>query len=77
MAVQEREVVVLMNTQEFSQKAPFSISADKTRQVLADVGLPPLPQSVASPSARGVLLDSAPKMKSEQVAEFLRRVGVR
>ena len=77
MTLQERKVGVLMNAQEFSQKASFSVSADKARQVLADMGLPPLPNSVPTPSARSMLLDSAPKMTPEQVSEFLNRVGAK
>lgn len=73
MAAQEREVGVLMNAEQFSAKAPFSISADNARGILAEMGMPALPRSVASPSVRSTLIDAAPKMTPAQIAEFMRR----
>ena len=75
MAMQEREVGVLLSPKAFAAKAPHSISPDVARQALHDMGLPPLPYSVQTPSMRSTLLDAAPKMTPEQVNEFLRRVG--
>lgn len=46
---------------------------DNARSLLVEMGMPQLPYSVPSPAARSILLDSAPKMTSEQVAEFIRR----
>ncbi len=74
MAAQEREVGVLMTATEFAERAPNAVSADVARRVLAEMGLPDLPSTVASPSARSMLLDAAPRMTPEQIAEFLRRI---
>lgn len=75
MAAQEREVGVLMTSRDFAARAPGSIPVDTARQVLGEMGMPALPHTVASPSARSMLLDSAPKMTPEQVAEFLQRIN--
>ncbi|MCW3838473.1 hypothetical protein ACFQ1E_20755 [Sphingomonas canadensis] len=75
LAAQEREVGVLMNAEQFSAKAPFSFSADSAREILADMGMPALPRSVASPSVRSTLIDAAPKMTPAQIAEFMRRAN--
>ena len=74
MAEQEREVGVLTTASDFAARAPNSVSVDAARQVLGDMGMPELPYSVASPSARSMLLDAAPKMTPEQIAEFLQRI---
>ncbi|MGX9720034.1 hypothetical protein [Stenotrophomonas acidaminiphila] len=73
MAVQEREVGVLMSAHEFANRAPFSMHVDNARSLLMEMGMPQLPYSVPSPAARSILLDSAPKMTPEQVAEFIKR----
>ncbi len=73
MAAQEREVGVLMNAERFSARAPYNISADRARGILAEMGMPALPRSVASPSVRSTLIDAAPKMTPAQIAEFMRR----
>jgi nucleoid-associated protein YgaU len=75
MAAQEREVGVLMNADEFANSAPFIIPADNARDLLRNMGMPALPYSVPSPSARSMLLDSAPRMTPEQIAEFIRRTN--
>ena len=74
MAEQEREVGVLTTASDFAARAPNTVSVDAARQVLGDMGMPELPYSVASPSARSMLLDAAPKMTPEQIAEFLQRI---
>ena len=71
--VQEREVGVLTNAAGFAERAPHTISVDQARAILGDMGMPPLPRSVAIPSDRSLLLDNAPKMTPEQISEFLRR----
>jgi hypothetical protein len=58
---------------DFAARAPSTVPVDIARHVLVDMGMPELPYSVASPSARSMLLDAAPKMTPEQVAEFLQR----
>lgn len=75
MAVQEREVGVLMTSRDFAARAPSSVPVDTARQVLGEMGMPELPYTVASPSARSMLLDAAPKMTPEQVAEFIQRIN--
>jgi hypothetical protein len=74
MAAQEREVGVLTTASDFSARAPNTVSVDAARKVFGDMGMPNLPYSVPSPSARSTLLDAAPKMTPEQVAEFLQRI---
>jgi hypothetical protein len=75
MAAQEREVGVLMTSKDFAARAPSSVPVDTARQVLGEMGMPALPHTVASPSARSMLLDAAPKMTPEQVAEFIQRIN--
>ena len=74
MAKQEREVGVLLRPDEFAIKAPYSVSPDKARQVLHDMGFPQLPYSIQNPSMRSTILDAAPKMTPEQIREFIQRV---
>lgn len=74
MAEQEREVGVLTTASDFAARAPNTVSVDAARQVLGDMGMPELSYSVPSPSARSMLLDAAPKMTPEQIAEFLQRI---
>jgi hypothetical protein len=75
MALQEREVGVLLSPSNFAANAPYNIPADVARGILRDMGLPELPYSVANPSMRSTLIDAAPKMTPAQINEFLRRVG--
>lgn len=75
MAAQEREVGVLMTSRDFAARAPSSVPVDTARQVLGEMGMPEPPYTVASPSARSMLLDAAPKMTPEQVAEFIQRIN--
>lgn len=75
MAAQEREVGVLMTSRDFAARAPSSVPVDTARQVLGEMGMPALPHTVASPSARSMLLDAAPKMMPDQVFEFLQLVN--
>jgi hypothetical protein len=74
IARQEREVGVLLKPSEFAEKAPKSIPVDSARQVLADMGFPPLPYAVQT-SRRGEYLEAVPRMTPDQVAEFLRRIN--
>ena len=75
MAAQEREVGVLMTSRDFAARAPSSVTVDAARKVLGEMGMPALPHSIASPSARSILIDATPKMTPEQVAEFLQRIN--
>ncbi|WP_269507033.1 hypothetical protein [Burkholderia sp. IMCC1007] len=75
MAAQEREVGVLMSSKDFAARAPSFVPVDTARQVLGELGMPKLPYTVASPSARSMLLDAVPKMTPEQVAEFIQRIN--
>jgi hypothetical protein len=75
MALQEREVGVLLSHSDFVAKAPYSIPVDTARQILKDMGLPDLPYSVVNPTARKMLIDEAPKMTPMQIHEFLQRAG--
>jgi YD repeat-containing protein len=74
-AVQEREVGVQMNSQQFAQNAPYSVPVDAARQALADMGLPELPHSIWNPNERSDFLDAVPRLTPNQIADFLSRVA--
>jgi hypothetical protein len=74
MAQQEREVGGHLSPAAFAERAPGTVGGDTAREVLKDMGLPPLPYSMSNPTIRSMLLDASSRMTPEQVAEFLRRV---
>ena len=71
--LQEREIGLPMNAVDYANRAPNSIPVEAARQILNDMGLPPLPYRLISRAERNEMLDSAPRMTPEQVAEFIRR----
>ena len=75
MAAQEREVEVLITSRDFAAQAPSPVPVDTARQVLGEMDMPALPHTVASPSARSMLLDAAPRMTPDQVFEFLQLIN--
>ena len=62
-----------MNATDYANRAANSIPAEAARQILNDMGFPPIPYRVTSRMDRAEILNSAPRMNPEQVAEFLRR----
>ncbi|MCW0461894.1 hypothetical protein NB717_002962 [Xanthomonas sacchari] len=71
-AVQEREVGVLTNSVGFAERAPYTMSVDRARKILNDIGMPPLPRIIRTSDDRRIFLDASPKMTPEQTREFLR-----
>ena len=71
--LQEREIGLPMNATDYANRAANSIPAEAARQILNDMGFPPIPYRVTSRMDRAEILNSAPRMNPEQVAEFLRR----
>lgn len=72
MATQEREVGMAINAHEFAGRASRTIPIDQARAALKKVGMPDLPHSINLRTERSDLIDLAPKMTPEQIAEFVR-----
>jgi hypothetical protein len=69
----EREVQVDMLPSKFEEKAPHSISVDRSREILKKMGVD-LPTSI-SPQNEREMLENTPRLTPEQVKEYLRRAS--
>ncbi|MBF2049791.1 MAG: hypothetical protein IGS54_20895 [Elainella sp. C42_A2020_010] len=70
--VLEREVQVGMLPLEFQNKALHSISVDRARQILSEMGVAELPNSIGTGDTSEYLRNT-PRMTPEQIYEFVRR----
>ncbi|HEX8546706.1 MAG TPA: hypothetical protein VF691_07060, partial [Cytophagaceae bacterium] len=69
----EREVQVGMPPLEFAEQAPYSISVERAREILKDMGIADLPQVIYSTEDGRQLLESSSRLTPEQIKEFIRR----
>ncbi|WNZ24537.1 hypothetical protein HJG54_17880 [Leptolyngbya sp. NK1-12] len=68
----EREVQVDMLPLEFQSKASYAISVDRARQILSEMGVVELPNSIR-PEDSVDYLRNTPRMTPEQIRDFFRR----
>nr|WP_255346718.1 RHS repeat-associated core domain-containing protein [Synechococcus sp. PCC 7336] len=71
----EREVAVGMSPSDFARNAPNSISADRARQILSELGVADLPPSIGSVQEATQILENTPRLTPEQILEFTRRAA--
>jgi hypothetical protein len=71
----EREVQVDLPPHEFEKRAQSTISIDKSRKILKDMGVADLPASVHSSDDGTQILNSTPRLNPEQIQEFLKRAA--
>jgi hypothetical protein len=71
----EREVQVDLLPSEFAKRAQGTISVDKARQILKDMGIADLPTSIRSFNDSTQILENTPRLTPEQIHEFLKRAA--
>ena len=69
----EREVSVGLTPTEFAAAAPNSISVDRARQILQEIGFN-IPSTLNSDEARN-LLENTPKLSPKQIQEFINKAA--
>ena len=69
----EREVAVGLAPSDFARNAPNSVSVDKARQILSELGIADLPPSIQSTDEATRILKNTPRLSPEQILEFVRR----
>lgn len=70
----EAEVGVGMLPTDFTARSSLTVSSAQARSVLADIGVS-VPGSLPSPAALGQFLQNSPRLRPEQVAQFMRGIG--
>jgi len=68
----EKEVAVTLKPLEFAQKASLSVSAEKAREILKGMGIN-IPAKITKEGISQLLKDT-PKMSSEQIETFIKKV---